>query len=176
MPMPKPRKIIADVLDALSSKTKFRAAVKDDGILTGTNGDRLVTGGNGPVDMVFARVASKTTIEYGSTTYTRFGAWNRVASTNATVAPVAPSDNANGRFAYSPLAASAYAVNDPNFPLGGEASYEGTTIARSATTGDRINTYFEGDILVTVNWGGESRRSWVGCQCRHRQRRDLEPA
>ena len=142
--------IIADVLDALSSKTAFRAAVKEDGALYGDSG--IVSGGNPVLDAIFARVASKTTIEYGSTTYTRFGAWNRVASTDATVEPVAATP-ADGRFAYSPLAATAYAVNDPNFPLGGKATYEGSTIARSTTAGDRINTYYEGSIKIDVTWG-----------------------
>ena len=145
------KEIIADVLAALSSKTAFRAAVKEDGALYGNSG--IVSGGNPILDAIFARVASKTTIEYGSTTYTRFGAWNRVASTDATVAPVAPTDDANGRFAYSPLAATAYATNDPNFPLGGKATYEGDTIARSTTPGDRINTYYEGSIKIDVTWG-----------------------
>ena len=143
--------IIADVLAALSSKTAFRAAVDEDGALYGDTG--IISGNNAAKDAIFARVASKTTIEYGSTTYTRFGAWNRVASTNATVDPVAPSDNANGRFAYSPLPATAYATNDPNFPLGGKATYEGTTIARSTTAGDNLNTYYEGTIEVDVRWG-----------------------
>ena len=147
------KKIIADVLDALSNKTKFRAAVTEDGVLFGTD-SAIVEGKNPKLDAIFARVAHETTVEYASTSYTRLGAWNRVISNNGDDLPVPPEADANGVFAYSPLAATAYSVGDPNFPFSGEASYEGTTIARSTTAeGDRLNTYFEGDILVTVNWG-----------------------
>ncbi len=141
------KEIIADVLAALSSKTNFRTAVAEDGALYGDSG--LITGDDAAIDAVFDRVTSTATVEYGSTQYTRFGAWNRVSTDNATTAPTLPGDNPNGVFAYSPLRATAYSVNDPNFPAGASATYEGTTIARG---NDADNTYYEGSITIGVTW------------------------
>ena len=141
------KEIIAGVLAALSSKTNFRAAVAEDGALYGDSG--LITGNNDAIDAVFDRVTSTATVEYGSTQYTRFGAWNRVSTDNATTAPTLPGDNPNGVFAYSPLRATAYSVNDPNFPAGASATYEGTTIVRG---NDADNTYYEGSITIGVTW------------------------
>ena len=142
------KELIAQVLDALSSAGKFRAATLAEGVLYGTSG--LITGNNAAKNAIFARVKSTTKVEYGSTKYTRFGAWNRVATTSAlTEASDTGLDPANGVFAYSPLAATKYAVNDPNYPGGGKATYEGTTIARGA---DAANTYYEGSITLDVTW------------------------
>ncbi len=144
------KEIINDVLDALSSAAKFMAAVAEDGALYGDSG--LVTGNAAALKAVFGRVKSTTTVDFGSTRYTRFGVWNRTTSANAEAGPVAAPTGANGVFAYSPLEATAYSLNDPNFPGGGEATYEGTTIARSNTAGDNINTYYEGSITIGVTW------------------------
>ena len=142
------KEIIAKVLEALSSETKFRSAVRQGGVLYGNSG--LITGDNAAIDAVFSSVMSMATVEYGSTAYTRFGAWNRVATTTATTAPSDSGlDPANGVFAYSPLAATAYATNDPNFPAGASATYEGTTIARGNDAG---NTYYQGTIMIGVTW------------------------
>ena len=137
--------LIAKVLDALSTLVKFRAAVLADGTLA-DGATRLIDGNPAAVKMVFDRVDSTTTVEYGSTAYTRFGAWNRVTAENAEATPTEPGTNGNGVFAYSPLAATAYSTTDPNFPGGGTASYEGSTIARGGTT------YYEGDIKIGVTW------------------------
>ncbi|MCY4562850.1 MAG: hypothetical protein OXE40_00030, partial [Gammaproteobacteria bacterium] len=142
------REMIAKLLDALSSETKFRSAVREGGVLFGTSG--LITGDEAAIDAVFASVMSTATVEYGTTRYTRFGAWNRIATTSATTAPSDSGLNpANGVFAYSPLGATAYATNDPNFPAGVNATYEGTTIARGDDAG---NTYYRGSVMIAVTW------------------------
>ena len=152
---------IAAVLDALSTKAKFRAAVKEGGTLYGT-GSGIITGNNAAAinkaaDAAFDRVDTTLTVEYGSTKYTRFGVWNRTHSANARAEPMAPNGSLpDGLFAYSPLPATTYSTTDPTFPGGGEATYEGTTIARSTNTADsagvKPNTYFEGDIKLVVTW------------------------
>ena len=139
---------IADVLDALSSKTKFKTATAEGGILYGTGG---LLGGAAFGD-VFDRVMSTVTVEYGNTKFTRFGAWGRVSTTHANMAPSANNaDSANGVFAYSPLAATTYSTADLNFPAGASATYEGATVARGA---DDANTIYEGSITIVVNWAG----------------------
>ena len=137
--------MIDKVLDALSNLPKFRAAVLANGTLA-DGATRLIAGNPAAVKMVFDRVDSTTTVEYGSTAYTRFGAWNRVSTTDAETAPTEPGSDGNGVFAYSPLAATAYSTTDPNFPGGGKATYEGSTIARAGTT------YYEGTIEIGVTW------------------------
>ena len=145
------RKKIARVLEALSSRTRFRSAVREGGILYGTSG--LITGDNAAVDAVFARVMSTATVRYGATAYTRFGVWNRVGTAEATTAPSdAGLDPANGVFAYSPLAATAYATFDPNFPAGVTATYAGTAIARGDDAG---NTCYRGRIMIDVTWAAD---------------------
>ena len=57
------------------------------------------------------------------------------------------SDNPNGVFAYSQLTASSHSPQDPDFPAGGDASYEGATIAW-----DESNNYYEGSITIDVTW------------------------
>ena len=115
---------IARILEALSSETTFRSAVREGGVLYGNSG--LVTGDDADINAVFTRVMSTATVEYGTTSYTRFGAWNRVGTTEATTAPSDSGlDPANGVFAYSPLAGTAYGVNDPNFPGRGQRRLRG---------------------------------------------------
>ena len=139
---------IVKVLEALASETGFRSAVRQGGVLYGNSG--LITGDNAAIDAVFSSVMSMATVKYGNTRYTRFGAWNRVATTIATTAlSDSGLDPANGVFAYSPLAATAYATNDPNFPAGVSATYEGATIARGD---DAANTYYQGKITIGVTW------------------------
>ena len=142
------RETIARVLEALSSETRFRSAVREGGVLYGDSG--LITGDDTAIDAVFSSVMSMATVKYGSTGYTRFGAWNRVATTTATT-PLSDSglDPATGVFAYSPLASTAYGTHDPNFPAGVRATYEGTTIARGDDAG---NTYYRGNIMIGVTW------------------------
>ena len=140
--------MISAVLDALSSKAKFRTATAEGGALYGTAG--LL--GEAAIGDVFDRVMSTVTVEYGSTKFTRFGAWGRVSTTHANVTPSATStDPANGVFAYSPLVATVYRTNDPNFPAGVSATYEGATVARGS---DDANTLYEGSITIFVNWAG----------------------
>ncbi|MCY4562932.1 MAG: hypothetical protein OXE40_00455 [Gammaproteobacteria bacterium] len=168
------KEIIADVLAALGSNTAFRAAVKEGGALYGDGTLSLFTKevdgtptsltANDDIDPIFNRVKSTTTVEFGSTRYTRFGAWNRQTWANAQANAETPSPGGNGVFAYSPLAATTYALSDPNFPGGGSATYEGTTIARATevytdpadTTDNPVliaaNTYFEGSITIGVEW------------------------
>ena len=142
------KEMIAQVLEALSSETRFRSAVRQGGVLYGNSG--LITGDNTAIDAVFSSVMSMATVKYGKTRYTRFGAWNRVATTTATTAlSDSGLDPASGVFAYSPLAPTAYATNDPNFPAGVSATYKGTTIARRD---DAANTYYRGTIMIGVTW------------------------
>ena len=142
------RETIARVLESLSSETKFRSAVREGGVLYGNSG--LITGENAAIDAVFSSVMSMATVEYGKTRYTRFGAWNRVSTTTATTAlSDSGLDPADGVFAYSPLAATAYAPHDPNFPAGVRATYEGTAIARGDDVG---NTYYRGSVMIGVTW------------------------
>ena len=56
-------------------------------------------------------------------------------------------DNPNGLFACSQLTASTYSPQDPNFPAGGEASYQGATIAR-----DESSNSYEGSITIDATW------------------------
>ena len=153
---------IAAVLDALSTKAKFGAAVKANGTLA-NGATRIVTGATAVVNAVFDRVATTLTVESGSTKYTRFGVWNRVESANAVTPPAAAQAEPDGLFAYSPLAFTKYATDDPTFPSGGKATYEGTTIARSVNTaasaGVKPNTYFEGTIELAVTWAANAASS-----------------
>ena len=79
------KEMIADVLDALSARPSSRPPSSEDGDLYGDG--LLIATANTPLDLkdadVFKRVMSTTTVEFGSTKYTRFGAWNRVESDNA---------------------------------------------------------------------------------------------
>ena len=144
--------VINRLLDALSTSAKFTAAVAEGGVFfidandDDKNDNLNPATGAVTAEDVFNRVRSKVTVEFGSTAYTRFGAWNRVAAEVANVAPGEPA-NPNGLFAYSQLTASAYSPGDPNFPAGLEASYEGATIAR-----DESNNYYEGSITINVTW------------------------
>ena len=144
--------VINRLLDALSTSAKFTSAVAEGGVLfvdanDDDNNDNLNPDtGAVTADDVFNRVRSTVTVEFASTSYTRFGVWNQVSTE---VANVEPSEAANpsGVFAYSQLTASTYTPQDPNFPAGLNASYEGATIAR-----DQSNNYYEGSITIDVTW------------------------
>ena len=144
--------VINRLLDALSTSAKFTSAVAEGGVFfvdanDDDNNDNLNPDtGAVAADDVLDRVRSTVTVEFGSTAYTRFGVWNRVSTEVANVEPAEP-DNPNGLFAYSQLRASTYSPQDPNFPAGGEASYEGATIAR-----DESNNYYEGSITIDITW------------------------
>ena len=144
--------VINRLLDALSTSAKFTSAVAEGGVFFVDANDDDKNDNLNPdtgavtADDVFDRVRSTATVEFANTAYTRFGVWNQVSTE---VANVEPSDaaNPNGVFAYSQLAASTYSPRDPNFPAGGNASYEGATIAR-----DESNNYYEGSITIDVTW------------------------
>ncbi len=143
------------ILAALETEAAFTEAAKKGGILyhdDDANDDEDVNAllNEQKEADIFARVSHTVTIEYGNTDYTRFGAWNRTASANAIMEPTAPVTGANGLFAYSPLSQTKYSDDDPNFPAGGEATYEGSTIARD--DGADAVAYYEGDIALVVTW------------------------
>ncbi|MDE2987041.1 MAG: hypothetical protein OXT70_03175, partial [Chloroflexota bacterium] len=101
---------------------------------------------------VFNRRAERLFVGFDTTDYTRFGFWRRERTTYAARAGydrnVASTDvtSQNNGFAYSPLAAAAYAsVNDPVYPQG-TATYSGKTMA------NQDNRRWMGNVGVTVAW------------------------
>ncbi len=102
---------------------------------------------------VFSRRQERLFVGFDTTDYTRFGFWRRERTTyaardgydryNETTGDVTSQNNG---FAYSPLAAAAYAsVQDPVYPQG-TATYSGKTIA------NQDNKRWLGNVGVTVDW------------------------
>ncbi|MCY4189543.1 MAG: hypothetical protein OXD30_13775 [Bryobacterales bacterium] len=152
---------VGDVLDALQSNDALKAALEVNGIfhrkkqgaavlqLANPNGE-----GVGGVNL-FARRASRVEYLFGSTDFTRFGAWRRQTSPNAREAYVdrTESDQGNGpnALAYSPLGKASYnGPSDPRYPLDARMTYEGDAVA--VVGGD----FFQGSVDIEVLWGQTS--------------------
>ena len=147
-----------DILAALGSLAEFEKATAKDGVFYGetTHADDEdgLLDGQAAKD-VFNRVPYTVTVMYGHTDYTRFGSWVRTGSEAAVDAPAYSSDvdTNTGHFAYSQEAQTP----SDKFPRGGNATYEGRTIARdnaATTDGAADPKFYHGDIELQVSWAG----------------------
>ena len=101
----------------------------------------------------FSRRAERLFVGFDTTEFTRFGFWRREYTNFAARGEYDRDNNTDGDvtsrnngFAFSPLAAAAYAdSSDPMYPTG-TARYKGKTIA------NQDNVPWLGDVDVTVHW------------------------
>ena len=160
---------IDDILWALDSQDNLESAMdKDENGLfvqypSNTDGSERVFGGDTAANL-FGQREIQVRGTFGMTDFTRFGAWrvrrlrNALRSTGGNTA-----ENGGGNqwvhgeldtFAYSPLDATTIrSANAANFPAGGAATYEGSTVAyvgRFDQNGGLVA--FEGDVAVNVSW------------------------
>ena len=155
--------LIDDTLQALSSSGALDDALDEDGggVFTDDDGDPFDPNhaNRTPTEM-WAERDSQVKMYLGATDYTRFGIWR--VRRSASALRTNPDTGANeqwqvgedGEFAYSPLPATTYSAGDPTFPVGGTATYLGSTVAWAKRTD--IDTaqqvYLEGSIELTVMW------------------------
>ena len=146
---------INDILAALRDLDDFEDGTDEDGDLNVEGGtDNALLRAEKEED-VFNRVAYTVEVKYGTTDFTRFGAWVRTGSEHAVDAPTFDQDEVEthtGQFAYSPLAQTKYTSTDPNFPMNGRATYEGSTIARDTDDSLPAPVFYTGDITLEVAW------------------------
>ena len=151
---------VGDVLDALQSNDALKAALENNGIFhrAEMTGDKLLARmdgeGAGGVNL-FDRRASRVEYLFGSTDFTRFGAWRRQTSPNANEAYADRTDSGAGNgpnaLAYSPLGKASYnGASDPRYPLNARMTYEGDAVA--VVGGD----FFQGSVDIEVLWGQDS--------------------
>ena len=160
---------IDDILWALDSKDNLESALdKDENGLfvqypSNTDGSEVVFGRDTAANL-FGQREIQVRGTFGMTDFTRFGAWrvrryrNALRSTGGNTA-----ENGGGNqwvhgeldtFAYSPLDATTIrSANAANFPAGGEATYEGSTVAYVGRFDQNAGLVaFEGDVAVNVSW------------------------
>ncbi|MYC68877.1 MAG: hypothetical protein F4X12_21415 [Acidobacteriia bacterium] len=137
---------IDNILLALSSASNLEEALdpdEDGFFVREDNNQPFVTRGSGDI---FGEKDSQVKTWFGTTDYTRFGAWRVRRSRDAQRS--GGWDNAEmDTFAYSPLSASKITSrNSPNYPAGATANYQGRTVAFVGNVG------YEGEVDVRVEW------------------------
>ncbi len=164
---------IRDVLEALADADAFEEAFESGGIFDEVNryaadhdraGELIV-----PLDHVFNKDTARLLLTTDTTDFTRFGVWQKHSSRYAADYQAL---NATWRlqydgyrqeiafgepFAYSPLdQAVARGINDPAYPVGARAKYEGKSTAY------QHNIFYTGGLRAAVFWdsaevGGQMR-------------------
>ena len=155
--------LIDQVLDALASQANLEGALDRDGrgiFNDVTKGDETPATADPAVapsapsgSLIYGRQEVQLKTHGGSTDFTRWGVWRvrtdnyagRDAWTNFNDGDT--NGNAPGSFAYSQLLPTRWSdQNDPGFPGGGRATFEG------GTTGLIGTAFYDGDVMVTAEW------------------------
>ena len=143
---------LQDAMTALSSPSRFEDALGEDGVFEGVLGtesslDRY------DFNAIYDALDYEVRVQFGHTNYARFGAWAKSAQEYAVSGnrQSQPSAEDPDVFAYSPLEQAAYRANDPIFPRGLRATYQGETRAVHQNSDEPI--FYDGDIALTVEWG-----------------------
>ena len=165
---------IDQIIWALSSDSNLESALDKDesGLFVQQDDSAFVKRGAGDI---FVEKELQVRGRFGMTDFTRFGVWRvrrtrnalRSNSADTTADATGPTTPTNTRdrewihgeldtFAYSPLDQSKISsLSAPNFPNGGNATYEGSTVA---FVGNDTQLWglvgFEGDVEVHVSWNG----------------------
>ena len=160
---------IDDILWALDSQDNLESALdKDENGLfvqypSNTDGSEKVFGGDTAANL-FGQRELQVRGTFGMTDFTRFGAWrvrryrNALRSTGGNTAENGGGNEwVNGEldtFAYSPLDATTIRdASAGNFPAGGEATYEGSTVAYLGRFDQKQGLVaFQGDLALNVGW------------------------
>ena len=149
---------VGDVLDALQSNDALKAALDVNGIFYRSGCELVELAHKNGRDVedgdvkLFDQRASRVEYLFGSTDFTRFGAWRRQTSPNAREAYVGRTGSGEGNgpnaLAYSPLGKASYTgLNDPRYPLNARMTYEGDAVA---VVGE---DFFQGSVDIEVLWG-----------------------
>ena len=145
--------LIDAVLAALESQNALELALDRGGIFTDA-GDNPIR--DTPANDMWNRAESRIKLWLGSTDYTRFGAWRKQTSPNASAEysdRLEDDENGPNAFAYSSLRQTTFrSERDANYPAGVTATYSGETVAVQGT-----NPY-TGSVELEARW----HASWVG--------------
>ncbi len=137
---------IDEILVALSSASDLEAAFDEDEtalFVPDDEDDKTFLHGR-TAGQIWGQTGLEVRARAGKTDFTRFGVWRVRRARTASY-----HDWVNGEmdtFAYSPLDVSKITRNSPNYPVGGSAVYEGSTVAWVGTNG------YEGDAAMHVTW------------------------
>ena len=151
-----------EVLDALSSASRFEDSLGEDGVFEGVLGSEEELD-EYDFNAIFEALDYSVEVHFGHTNYGRFGAWAKVARYYAVRG--APSRlaavEAPDVFAYSPLRQTAYSASDPNFPRSFTATYLGQTRAVDRQWSGDGPQFYDGEIDITVQWASTPAGSSV---------------
>ena len=138
---------IDEMLEALASRDAFAGALESGGVFTDADGNAFR---GTAVDDIWNRAEARIGLWLDSTDYTRFGAWRKQTSPNASadyVNRVENDENGPNSFAYSPLAQTVYRSDRvANYPGGVTATYTGKTVAVQGPT------FYTGSVEVVAEW------------------------
>ena len=153
---------LREVLNALSSATRFEDSLVDGEVFEGVLGseDEL---DEYDFDAIFDALDYEVEVQFGHSNYGRFGAWAKVARDYAVDSELRrlPSSEEPDVFAYSPLEQTAYSTGDPNFPRSFTATYLGQTRAVDRDWSADRPLFYDGEIDITVQWGNTASGSSV---------------
>ena len=162
---------IDDILWALDSASNLESALdKDENGLfvqhVNDAGKELAFVASDAAADIYKQAEIQVRGSFGMTDFTRFGVW-RVRRYRNAIRSTGGDDTANGggnqwvngeldTFAYSPLDATTVRNRAAaNFPAGGEATYEGSTVAYVGRFDQNAGlAAFQGDVAVNVKWNG----------------------
>ena len=166
---------IDQIIWALSSASNLESALDKDesGLFVQQDADETKFVGRAAAD-IFGEKELQVRGRFGMTDFTRFGVWRVRRTRNALRSDPADETADSGKniwihgeldtFAYSPLDQSKISsLSAPNFPDGGNATYEGSTVA---FVGNDMQPWglvgFEGDVEVHVTWDGSDPDDGTG--------------
>lgn len=153
---------LQDVLDALSSPSRFEDSLGEDGVFEGVLGSGEMLD-EYDFNAIFDTLDYEVEVQFGQTNYGRFGAWAKVARDYAVNSNPSrlPSSEAPDVFAYSPLRQTAYSASDPNFPRSFTGTYLGQTRAVDRDWSADRPRFYDGEIDITVQWANSASGSSV---------------
>ena len=145
--------LIDAVLAALESRNALELALDGGGVFTDADDSPIR---DTPTSAMWNRAESRIKLWLGSTDYTRFGAWRKQTSPNASAEysdRLEDDENGPNSFAYSPLRQTAFrGERDANYPAGVTATYSGETVAVQG------KAFYTGSVELEARWNA----SWLG--------------
>ena len=145
--------LIDEVLAALESQAALEVALESGGVFTDADNNPIRDTG---ASDIWNRAESRLSLWLGSTDYTRFGAWRKQTSPNASaeyLSRLENNENGPNAFAYSSLPQTTYSSErDANYPAGVVATYSGETVAVQGTA------FYTGAVELMAQW----HAGWLG--------------
>ena len=145
--------LIDALLAALESRNALELALDRGGVFTDADDNPIR---DTPARDIWNHAESRIKLWQGSTDYTRFGAWRKQTSPNASAEysdRLEDDENGPNSFAYSSLRQTAFSSErDANYPGGVTATYFGETVAVQGTV------FYSGSAELEAQW----HASWLG--------------